>query len=140
MQSLQGKASSTTENSALREWCMKAKAEVDRLRGENEILKQMIAEQADVTAISATLRPLSFPTVSVRESGLVTQASPQLGGGMSGIGTPRVSPLPAAGQGAAAFFTGPVMGPAGSTPFPPPWLDREGVVCFYQARIWRRPA
>ncbi len=39
MRSLQDKASSATENSALRERCMKAEAEVDRLRGENEILK-----------------------------------------------------------------------------------------------------
>ncbi len=54
------------------------------------------------------------------ESGLVTQASPQLGGGMSGIGMPRASSLPSAGQDAAAYFAEPVIGPAGSIPFPSP--------------------
>ncbi len=88
MQSLQDKANSTTESSALRAQCMKAEAEVAKLQVENEILKQISAEQEDAAATSATLRPLSFPTLSGMESGLVTQASPQLGGGMSGIGMP----------------------------------------------------
>ena len=88
MQSLQYKANSTTENSALRVCRMKAKIEVSTLQGENEILKQMSAEQESTTANSATLGPLSFPALSGMESGLTTQASPQLGGGMSGLGTP----------------------------------------------------
>ncbi len=73
MQSLQDKANSTTEYSALRAQCMIAEAEVDKLQGENEILKQMSAEPEDATATSAALRPLSFPTLSGMESGLVTQ-------------------------------------------------------------------
>ncbi len=72
-------------------------------------------------------------------SGLMIQASPQLGGGMSGLSTPRASPLPSAGRGTAAYFAGPVMGPA-----PPrvllPELHRVGTMCFHQARIWGRPA
>ncbi len=87
MQSLKDKANSTTENSALRAGCTKAEAEVAKLQGESKILKQMSAEQEDATTISATLGPLSFPALSGIESGLATQASPQLGGGMNGLGT-----------------------------------------------------
>ncbi len=43
---------------------------------------------------------------------------------MSGLGVPRVSPLPSAGRGVAAFFAGPTVGTPGSTPFPSP---RAGV-------------
>ncbi len=48
----------------------------------------MSEEQESATATSAALGPLSFPAFSGMESGLVTQASPQLGGGMSGLETP----------------------------------------------------
>ncbi len=41
-----------------------------------------------VPCFAHTIRPLSFPTLSGMESGLATQAFPQLGGGMSGLGTP----------------------------------------------------
>ncbi len=75
---------------------------------------------AQATTTSAAMRPLSFPTLSGMESGLVTQASPQLMGGMSGPSTPRASPLPLVRRGAAAYFAEPVMVPAGSTPFPSP--------------------
>ncbi len=60
------------------------------------------------------------------ESGLVTQAPPQLGGGMSGISTPRASPLPAAGRCAAMYLAGPVMGPDGPTPFLSPTVGSGG--------------
>ncbi len=73
-------------------------------------------EKEEATATSTALGPLSFPTLSVRESGLLSQASPQLGRGLSVLSTLRASPLPGLGRGATAFFSGPVMGPAGSTP------------------------
>ncbi len=74
MQSLQNMASSAAKNSALREQCMKAKAEVDQLREENDILKQMSAEQSqwlkeralatqvqdEARATSAALEPCPF--------------------------------------------------------------------------------
>ena len=76
-------------------------------------------------ATSAAVGPLSFPALSGMESGLATQASPQLGGGMSGLGMPRASPLPSAGRGAALRFADPVIGPTGSTPFPSPRVGLE---------------
>ena len=49
---------------------------------------------AQTTATSTALIPLSFHVLSGIESGLATQASPQLGGGMSGLETPRATPPP----------------------------------------------
>ncbi len=66
---------------------MQAEAEVAKLKGEIEILKQMSEDQEDAAATSATMGPLSFPVLSGVESGLVTQSSPRLGGGMSGLDT-----------------------------------------------------
>ncbi len=78
------------------------------------------------TSTSAAMGPLSFPTLSGVESGLTTQASPQLGGGMSGLSMPRASSLLLAGQGTTAYFAGPVMGPAGSIQFPSPKVGLGG--------------
>ena len=77
-------------------------------------------EKEGATSTSTSLGPLSFPTLSGRESGLVTETSPQLGGRLSVLSTSRASPHPRLGRGAMAFFSGLVMGPAGSTPFPTP--------------------
>ncbi len=135
MQSLQDKANSTTESNALRAQCMKAEAEVAKLQGENEIFKQMSEEQEDTTATSAALRPLSFPTLSRIERGLVTQASPQLGEGMRGLGMPRASPLPSVGHIWLGLSWDQLVLPC----FLPPGLDRERARRFHQARIWGRP-
>ncbi len=88
LQSLDDKAKSTTESNALRARCIQAEADVTKLKGEIEILKQMSTDQEDTAATSAVLRPFSFYALSGIDSGLVTQASPQLGGGMSGLGMP----------------------------------------------------
>ncbi len=75
---LQATACSATKNGALREQCTNVEAEVDRLRKENAILKQMRAkqsksldekalaaqEQDDAMTPSVALGPLSFPTLS----------------------------------------------------------------------------
>ncbi len=97
MESLTNTAVTATET-ALRERCTMVEAEVDRLQKENDILKKMNVKQsqwlddqelaaqvkAEATATSAALGPLSFPTLSGMESGLTTQVSLQLRGGMSG--------------------------------------------------------
>ncbi len=139
MQSLLDKASTATENSALREWCAKAEAEVDRLREENKILKQMSAEQESATATSAALRLLSFPTLSGMESGWVTQASPQLGGGMSGITMSERHPSLRWGKAPQRSLLGLSWDQLALPRFLPLGLDREGAMCFHQARIWGRP-
>ncbi len=61
MQSLKDKANSTTENSALRARCTKAEAEVAKLQGVNEILKQMSAEQEVLSAPRLTRILLRHP-------------------------------------------------------------------------------
>ncbi len=53
------------------------------------------------------------------------QATPQIGGGLSGLSTSRASSLLEVGQDAAVFFSGPVMAPTGSIPFSSP---RVGLV------------
>ena len=133
MESLTGMVSSATITT-LRERCTKAEARVKELLKENSDLKEINADQSrmldnqELTAIttvgasttSAALRPLSFSTLGGMESGLPTQTSPQLRGGMSGLRMPRASPLLLMGQGDMANFAGPVMAPAGFAPFPSP--------------------
>ncbi len=128
MDSLTGTTTSVTET-ALMERCIKAKAMAEELQKENTLLKernvaqsQMLDEQelaaiakTGATTTSAAMGPLSFPTLSEVE---MAQASSQLGEGMSGISTPRASPLPPVGRGTTAYLAGPIMGSAGSTPFP----------------------
>ncbi len=51
----------------------------------------------------------------------MSQASPQLGGGLDLLDTLRASSLLGMGWGVAALFTGPVKGPPGST-LHSPWM------------------
>ncbi len=53
---------------------------------DDQVLATQVQDEA--TATSAALGPLSFPTLNGMESGLITQASPELGGGMSGLSMP----------------------------------------------------
>ncbi len=107
--SLASTTTSATET-ALREWCTKAESEVDRLQMENNFLKEINVAQSqllddhnlaaqgkkEVTATSADLGPLSFPTLSrgKRADDLCLSIP---GGGISGLSMPRVSPLHAVG-------------------------------------------
>ncbi len=77
-------------------------------------------------SLTTTLGLLSFPTFSGMESGLMIQASPQLGRGISGLSTLCVSPFPPVGRVAIAYFARPVIGPTGSTPFPSPRIGSGG--------------
>ncbi len=138
LQSLNEKAALNADSNALRVWCLQAEANVAELKGKIEILERRSGHREDPTTTSAALGPLSFHALSGLGSGLTTQASPQPGEGMSGLGAPRASTLPLAGRGATAFFAGPVPGPAASTPFPSQTQDQEGATCFHQARIWGR--
>ncbi len=99
-----------------------------------------VPRPARTTTTSAALGPMSLPAPSGMESGLATQASPQLGGGMSGLGMPRASPLPLAGR--RSILCWDCHGTSWFYPisFPPPGLDREGAMCSHQAHIWGRPA
>ncbi len=94
----------------------------------------------DTTTTSVALRPFSFPALSGIGSGLATQASPQLGRGMRGLETLRVSTLPPAGQGIAALFAGPTVGPAASTPSPSPRAGSGRSPSLSPSPIWGRPA
>ncbi len=90
------KASSLTPGAArseLLEWCTKAEARVAELQKQNDLIKEIkdaqshvldaqdraVQEKEGATATSASLEPLSFPTLSGMVSGLITQPSPQLG-------------------------------------------------------------
>ena len=120
LQSLNEKATLDADSNALRVWCLQAEAKVDELKGKIDMMKQKSGYRENAAITSAALGPLPFPTLSGLGSGLTTQASPQLKGGMSGLGVPRAPTLPLAGRGAVVFFARPVMGRAGSTPFPSP--------------------
>ncbi len=90
---LLGGSSASAPDSELQEWCAKAEAKVTALQKENDLLKEIIEGQSMMfaaqdratqekegsTATSTSLRPLSFPALSGRESGLISQASPPLG-------------------------------------------------------------
>ncbi len=117
LQSLNDKAELTTDSHALWARCLQAEAKVAELK---ERIKELSEHQGDSTATSAALGPLSFLELSGIEGGLTIQASPQLGGGISGLGMLWASTFPPAGRGAAALFAGPTVEPAGSTPFPSP--------------------
>ncbi len=102
-----GNSSASASESALQDRCMKAEAKVAEHQKENALLKEIAEDQSRILhtqymavlekeepiATSAALGPLSFPTLSGRESGLTTQVSPQLGGGLSGLSTSRASLL-----------------------------------------------
>ncbi len=101
---------------------MEVNVEQSRLFDDQELAAQA---KKEATVISSTLGPMLFPTLSGVGSGLATQASPQLGGRMNGLSTPRVSPLPAVGRGTMAYFAGRIMGRADSTPLPSPRVGAE---------------
>ncbi len=115
LQSLNEKAALDADSNAPRVWCLQAEAEVIELKGEIDMMKQRSGYRGNLTTTSAALGPLSFPALGRLGGGLTTEASPQLRGGMSGLGVPRAPTLPLAGRGAVSFFAGPVMEPAGST-------------------------
>ncbi len=141
-------------DSELQERCTKAETKVTELDEENGLLKEIneaqsqmldaqdraVQEKKETTATSTTLGPMSFPTLSGKESGLMPQTSPHLEGGLSGLSMPRASPLPRVGRGAVVYFSGPVTSPSDSTPFPSPRVGAGGAVCFHQAIIWGHPA
>ncbi len=97
LQSLTDKATLNTDSNALRARCLQDKAEVEELKGKIDIMEQRGGYRESPTITSATLGPYSYPALGGLGSGLTGQASPQLGGGMSGLGMPQVPTLPPAG-------------------------------------------
>ena len=120
LQSLSDKAALNADANALKARCLQAEAEVEELKGKIDILEQRGGYQESPTTTSATLGPYSYPALGRLEGGLTAQASPGLGGGMSGLGMPQVPTLPPAGRGFSAYLARSGMGPASSTPFPSP--------------------
>ncbi len=93
-------------DSELQARCTRAEIKVAALQIEAQNRADQKKEEA--TDTSAAMMPLHFPALSGVKSGLVSQASPQLGKGLSLFSTPHASPLPGLGRGAAALFAGPV--------------------------------
>ncbi len=120
LQSLTDKATLNADSNALRARCLQAEAEVEELKGKIDIMEQRGRYRESPTTTSATLGPYSYPAFGGLGSGLTTQASPQLGRGMSALGVPQVPALPPAGRGVSKYLARPVVGPASSTPFPSP--------------------
>ncbi len=83
LQSLNEKTTLDTDSNALRVRCLQAEAEVVELKGEIDMMKQRSGYRGNLITTSAALGPLSFPALGGLGGGLTTQASPQLGGGIS---------------------------------------------------------
>ncbi len=120
LQSLTGKATLHGNSNALKAWCLQDEAKVEELKGKIDIMEWRGGYRESPTTTSATLGPYSYPALGGLGSGLMAQASPQLGGGMSILGVPQAPAFPPAGQGLSANSARPVTCPAGSTPLPSP--------------------
>ncbi len=83
---LNEKAVLDADSNALRVQYLQAEAEVVELKGNIDNMKQRSGYRENPTTTSAALGPLSFCALGGLGRGLTTQASPQLGRGMSGLG------------------------------------------------------
>ncbi len=97
MQTLKEKAKMDAESNTLGVQCLQAEAEVTELKEKFGILERRGRYRESPTTTSATLGPYSHPAFGGAGSGLTTQASPQLGRGMSALGLPQVPTPPSAG-------------------------------------------
>ena len=120
LQPLSDKSALNADANALKARCLQAKAEVEELKGKIDILEQRGGYRESPTTTAATLGPYPYPALGGIGGGLTAQASPQLVGGMSGLGMPQVPTLPPAGRGLSAYLAWSGTGSAGSTPFPSP--------------------
>ncbi len=113
LQSLSDKSALNADANALRARCLQAEAEVMKLKGKVDLLEQKGGYRESPTTASATLGPYSYPALGGLGSGLMAQASPQLGRGMSGLGLPQVPTL-------SVYLAWSRPASASATPFPSP--------------------
>ncbi len=85
MQILTDKAKQDAASNALEVRCLQAEAQVVELNEKIGILERRGGYHVNPTTTSATLGPYSQPAFGGMGSGLMTQASPQPGRGMSGL-------------------------------------------------------
>ena len=120
LQSLKDKAALNADCNALRAQCLQAKAEVEELKGKIDLLEKRGGYRESPTTTSAALGPYYYPALGGLGGELTAQASPHLGGAMSGLGMPQVPTLPPAGRGLSAYLARSSTRSASSTPFPSP--------------------
>ncbi len=120
MQTLMDKAKQDAASNALEVRCLQAEAEVVELKEKIGILERRGGYQVSPTTSSATLGPYSHSAFGGAGSGLATQASSQLGGGMSELSVPQAPTPPPLGRGLAACLARAGAGSLNSTPTPSP--------------------
>ena len=120
MDTLTEKAKQDTASNALEVRCLQAEAEVVELKEKISILERRGGYHVSPTTTSATLGPYSQPAFGGMGSGLATQASPQLGGGLSELRVSQAPTPPPLGQGLMARLARAGIGSLNSTPAPSP--------------------